>query len=469
MVEQYHIAGTADHVYVEGAVKQSAKLNADGFFKALLTLPSYRCLDLLRIATGTYVVDRISKRKKHRDNEDGIRSLHLVFEVRDCAFWKRSEINEALIDVLSFLTDDDWSLDFEQMQRAPGDFGHQDFLDLPRPFQPRHAALYSGGLDSAAGLANRILQGANDFMLVTVGHQSGLHRRVEEQLNGNRRYMGLSSLVSDSNGGAIKLMHSTLTTSLEGGKSKRMRQQEKTQRTRAFFFCAAAAIAAKAYGLEEIEMFENGVGTINLPLMTGMLGSGLATRGAHPTFLRLMSELSAQVTESPIRFKLPFESSTKAEMLRRLPTPELAMWTQESRSCVHASLRQLGKTHCGRCAACIERRQAFAAAGIEENLDVYQTNAFVEPLKNPDESDYLYLYQLEAANWVERKASVRRRMINHLRLTGIPPEQDEKAIELQLRHSHEVLRTFGAPFSNHNRPMAISTSESVAMESEVVP
>jgi hypothetical protein len=60
-------------------------------------------------------------------------------------------------------------------------------------------------------------------------------------------------------------------------------------------------------------------------------------------------------------------------------------------------------------------------------------------------------------------------MINHLRLTGMPPEQDENVVELQVRHSHEVLRTFGAPFSNHNRPMAISTSESVAMESEVVP
>lgn len=194
-------------------------------------------------------------------------------------------------------------------------------------------------------------------------------------------------------------------------------------------------------------MFENGVGAVNLPLMTGMLGSGLATRGAHSTFLRLMSELSAQVTESPIRFKLPFESSTKAEVLQRLPTPELAMWTQQSRSCVHASLRQLGKTHCGRCAACIERRQAFADAGIEERLDIYQTNALAEPPEYPDESDYLHLYRLEAAKWVEGTPSVRRRTINHLRLTEMPPEQDEKVIELQLRHSHEVLRTFGAPLS----------------------
>lgn len=286
MFEQYRISGTPDHVHIEGESQQSAKLNADGFFKALLVLPSHRCLDLLRIATGIYAVDRISKRKKQRDNQDGIRQLYLTFDVQDVAFWEQPHINQLLAEILSFLTDDDWMFDFKQAERAAGDLGYQNFLDLPRPFQPQHAALYSGGLDSAAGLANRILGGANDFMMVTIGHQSGLHRRVAQQLS------ELSHSLKVSQGRTVNILHSTLTTSLEGGKSKRMRQQERSQRSRAFLFCVAAAIAAKAYELETIEMFENGVGAINLPLMTGMLGSGLSTRGAHPTFLRLMSELS---------------------------------------------------------------------------------------------------------------------------------------------------------------------------------
>lgn len=457
LFEQYHISGTTDRVYVSGDAQQSVKLNADGFFKALLSLPSHRCLDLLRIATGIYAVDRISKRKKRRDNEHGIRQLRLVFEVRDYAFWTRSDMNESLAAVLCFLTDDDWSFDFQHAQRAPGDLGHQDFLNLPRPFQPRHAALYSGGLDSAAGLANRFLGGANDFILVTVSHQSGLHRRVERQIKGNKQTKGLNTLVSESKEVAPNVLHSTLTTSLHGGKSKRIRQQERTQRTRAFFFCAAAVIAAKAYDLEVIEMFENGVGTINLPLMTGMLGSGLSTRGAHPTFLRLMSELSGQVAEKPIRFVLPFESKTKSEMLQDLKTvPGLATWAQASRSCVHTSLRQVGKTHCGRCPGCVERRQAFAAANIEEKLDIYQTNLLVQSLIDEDEADYLHLYQLDAMKWVEGAASVRRRMSNHLRLTDVPHEQDEKIIELQLRHAREVLRTFGDPFSNHDNSTQIT-------------
>lgn len=462
MFKQFRIWGTTDHVYIDADVQQSVKLNADGFFKALLTLPSRRCLDLLRVAASIHAVDRISKRMRRRDNEDGIRQLHLTFEVRDIEFWRQSDIKQLLTEILSFLTDDDWTFDFDQARRANGDLGHQDFLDLPRPFQPRHAALFSGGLDSAAGLANRLLAGANDFMLVTVGHQSGLHRHVDKQLK------GLRSLLEGTQGMTVDLLHSTLTTSLEGGKSKRMRQQERTQRSRAFLFCSAAAIAAKAYSLETIEMFENGVGAINLPLMTGMLGSGHATRGGHPVFLNLMSELSAHVTEKSMRFVLPFETKTKAEMLQELKAcPGLTRWAQESRSCAHTSLRQAGKTHCGRCPACIERRQAFASADIDESLDIYQTDALTESLSDQDEADYLRLYRIEAMKWLEGEESARRRMANHLRLTNVPYECDERISELQSRHSREVLRTFGHAFLSQDKSIPRTTGNTVIGSGEI--
>lgn len=438
--EQYQITGTADHVYVEGTAKQSAKLNADGFFKQLLVLPSQRCLDLMRIGVGVYAVDRISKRRKQGE-EIGARQLHLAFEVRDLGFWHQPTVTNLLVEILSFLTADDWSLEFRESRQGLGTGAHQEFLALPRPFQPKYAALYSGGLDSAAGLASRLLAGADEFVLVTVGHQSGLHARVEKQLS------ELNSLLEAAKGSGAKLLHSTLTTSLEGGKAKRMRQQERTQRSRAFSFCAAAAIAAKAYDLERIEMFENGVGAINLPLMTGMLGSALSTRGAHPTFLRLMSDLSTQVTEAPIRFELPFQSKTKAEILRELKAcPGLPKWTHQSRSCVHTALRQEGKTHCGRCPACIERRQAFLCAGIQEDSNIYLCDVLNEELPDSTDADYLRLYRLDAARWLERAEIVQRRMTNHLRLTDIPTEQDDAIHELQRRHSSEIVKTFGSAF-----------------------
>jgi 7-cyano-7-deazaguanine synthase in queuosine biosynthesis len=458
MREEYWISGTAAHLHIAGAVQQSAKLDADGFFQTLLTLPRHRSLDLLRIGAGIYFVDRIAKRKKGLGDEHGVRQLHLVVEVHDVGFWRRRYVKNLLAEILWFLTNENWSFHFEKQKRAPADLGHQSFLNLSRPFAPRNIALYSGGLDSAAGLAKRFLEGSDQFLLVTVGHQSGMHRRAQTQLN------SLADLFQGYHGHTVQFLHSTLTGSLHGGKSKRMRQQERTQRSRAFLFCTAAAIAAREYGLERVEMFENGVGSINLPLMTGMLSGGLSTRGAHPTFLRLMSELCGEVMGSAIRFVLPFESRTKAEMLMGLKRfPELSVWAQASRSCVHTSLREVGKTHCGRCPGCIERRQAFSAAGIGEDLKIYQTDVRTEELHREDEAGYLSLYKLEAMHWLEGAERSRRRLANHLRLTDVPPEQDDRIRELQLRHSLEVYGTFGSPFLTEGKSTALSTPGSVSV------
>ncbi len=413
-------------------MSQRARLNADGFFQALLKVPPPRCLDLLRVAAGVHVVDRLVKRRKGKDNEEGNRRLHLTFEVRDAAFWRREEVSQLLAQILSFLTDDDWLIEFDAERGS----AHQDFLDLPR-FQPRHAALFSEGLDSAAGLSNRLLEGEDGFILVTVGHQSGLHHRVCRQVR------ALTELVYASTGKRVELLHSTLSTSLERGKAKRMRMQEQSQRTRAFLFCSAAAVAAKAYRLEKVEMFENGVGSINLPLMTGMLSAGLSTRGAHPTFLRLMSELSSLIVDGPMQFALPFELRTKAEVVASVTSLfGITDWLQQTRSCVHSAVRQTGKTHCGTCPGCIERRQAFAAAGIPEDVERYQNDIFHSVPVDVNEADYFGLYRYQAQQWLEHSESSRRRMDNHLRLTGVATESVPSIQALQTRHCREVRRVF---------------------------
>lgn len=438
MGETYRISGTRDHVYVTGDAEQTVKLDTEGFFSSLLSLPQPRVLDLMLIATGIYTVDRICQRRRGRENRHGIRRLHVEFAVRDLRFWSSQRVQKLLLEILSFLTDDDWQIGFSK--RLKGDEGYQDYLDLPT-FSARHGALYSGGLDSAAGLANRLLTGANDLVLVTVGHQIGLHSRIKRQLD------DLGEIL-DAQGHAVpNILHSTLTTSLAGGKAKRLRDQERTQRSRSFLFCVAALVAGNAYHLDTMEMFENGVGAINLPLMTGMLGGGMSTRGAHPSFLRLMSELGTMVTDRPLELVLPFSLVTKAEMLLQLKqVPNLGPWLQQSRSCVHTSIREHGKNHCGRCAACIERRQAFRAAGWLENLNDYQSDIRVNPEFAPDEEDYFYLYRLEAMKWNAGREETWRRMSLHLRLTKVPESCHESICQLQSRHAREVLRVFGPPF-----------------------
>jgi len=435
----YNVCGVSDRILISGDAQQSLRFDGAGFFKPLLTLPPRRCIDFLHIAAGLYVVDRITKRRKH-DDDQGARQLHVSLRVRDAAFWRQAEVCDLVQSILTFLSGDDWLLEFSQLEPNPADSGYQDFLSLPRPFEPKIAALYSGGLDSAAGLANRILSGGNEFLLVTVAHQSGMHRRIRKQLR------GVQGLREDREAARVVSLHSTLTLCLEGGKARRMRQQEPTQRTRAFLFCSCAAIAADAYKVSTIEMYENGVGAINLPLMSGMLGNGLATRGAHPTFLRLMSELATRVTAKPLQFLLPFADKTKTEMVRPLANVSgMSEWLQDSRSCVHTSLRHRGKTHCGCCPACIERRQAFACGGIQEDLGCYQADVFRQGPGDADYATYLYLYKREAKKWLERDARTWRRMSDHLHLTDVPTEEHVAIEQLQSRHSEEVIQAFVDP------------------------
>ncbi|WP_349283375.1 7-cyano-7-deazaguanine synthase [Polaromonas hydrogenivorans] len=387
-------------------------------------------MDLLNIAAGVYAVDRAVKRQASTGNDTGIRFLNVCFSVQDLAFWQRSDITEVVEEILSFLTDENWSVAFKQAKAVS--VPQQAPLDLSLMRRPRRIALYSGGLDSAAGLANRVLAGMDDYLLVTVGHHNKLRRLCAKQIK------ELSQLTQTP-----RQLHSTLTVNLQGGVTKRMRQQESSQRSRAFLFCAAAAVAAQTCQIEEIEIFENGVGAINLPVMTAMLIGGLATRGAHPTFLKRMGELASHVAENPVRYSLPFAALTKAEMLAPLKIHGLEAWAQQSQSCVHTSLREKA-SHCGQCPGCIERRQAFAAAGIAELIvGQYSFDLIEGKTLAPNSADYLRCYLDDAAAWLSGDTSIRHRLHWHLSGTDVPSEQHKLIAERQYRHAQEVMTTLG--------------------------
>lgn len=404
----------------------------DAPLRSLLSYPTPRSLDLLTIASGVYAADRAVKRVAGDSNETGIRTLRLDVAVHDLSFWQRAEITEAATRILCFLTDENWSLTFKQAAAESLPLERQARLDFPWIPRPRRVALFSGGLDSAAGLANRVLAGVNDSLLLTVGHHSRLHRQCAFQVQ------QLGDLTRTP-----RQLHATLVVRLRGGVAERMNAQEQSQRSRAFLFASAGAVVAQACGAGEIEVFENGVGAINLPLMTGMLRGGMATRGAHPTFLAWMSELASHVAEQPVRYTLPFAALTKAEMLLPLQARGLDEWLRVSRSCIHTSLRAR-KSHCGQCPGCIERRQAFVAAGIDGRVaDNYVVDVLADAPLSLKSADYLRRYLDDAVDWLGGAASVRRRLAWHLEATDVAPDEHAAIARLQDCHAHEVIETFG--------------------------
>jgi hypothetical protein len=159
-----------------------------------------------------------------------------------------------------------------------------------------------------------------------------------------------------------------------------MNQQELTQRGRSFLFAALGGAVAFETGVDSVEVYENGVGIINLPTMTGMLVGGRATKSAHPEFFRRMSELISTVAERPICFDLPFRSKTKAQLVKTLAGDgALIRLALSSVSCVHYPRRVKGpRKQCGVCPGCIGRRQALICAGIHESSDKYTFDIFGE-------------------------------------------------------------------------------------------
>jgi 7-cyano-7-deazaguanine synthase in queuosine biosynthesis len=429
-IKHVGIDGHRESVRLSGDVLSCLRFLLDPFFNSLPRLPNERCIDFLNIAAGIYAVDRLSKRTARGHSVLGSRSCAVSITVRDPDFWNQPAVKAQVEGVVLFLADEYWELSFEPACKQDSENRHQHPLQLPISYRPEKVALYSGGLDSAAGLANRLIAGSSNYVLVTVGHQAWLRKKAQQQLKALQQLLGLPPL-----------LHSTILTALRGHKAIALKHQERTQRTRSLLFTACAVAVASAFEIQQIEVFENGPGSINFPLMTGALFGGLSTRGSHPTFLRLMSELASAVVGYPIALSLPFAHMTKAQMLMPLRDQGLERWVQSSRSCIHTSWRIIGKTHCGTCPACIERRQAFTSAGIIE-ADYYSTDVLRGFPKRGADADYLRLYRDEAQAWLDDDPRPRQRLHTHLRLTEVPTQEDERIALLHTSHCREVTSVF---------------------------
>lgn len=420
------ITAAGGQLAITGDSSQRVTVGANGFFRTLPQLPAPRVLDLLMIAVGAYASDRMILRHGRRSSGSGIRTLHLSVAVSDPAFWSQADITERVLDALHFLTDDNWSLSFEQSPEG----WYQSVLPFAQT-TPDRVALFSEGLDSAAGVASQALKRPAHTLLVTVGHYVALRKRAERQLS------ALSALIPGAS-----FQHAGLLVSLRGGVARQLRLQERTQRSRAFLFCSAAIAAACACQLDTIDVFENGAGAINFPLMTGMLVGGLATRGAHPSLLAKMSKIGSLVSDRPMSFGLPYGNSTKGELVSELRNAGLDQWLQQTRSCIHTSIRIPGITHCGVCPGCIERRVAFYIAGIAEDARHYDTDVFSE-LLDEDAQDYMRLLVQDSSDLLSSDDRVLRRLDAHLRNTKIDAQEHARILFLLRRNAKEVTEVFG--------------------------
>ncbi len=315
---------------------------------------SKRSADWAELAVAIYIADRFSPRRDlrfHKGINHRRRKIRVRIAVLDLPFWKSASTQKLLRDGLWILTEDDWRFEFIQRE-TPLTPCAQDFLFAEEIAGPIRVALFSGGLDSFAGAAFQ-LQLPN---LTHVFVSGVTHGRMEV---GQRQQM--SHL---QNGGDNDIRHIPVWYGL---KEKKIRDNtlERSQRSRAFMHITLGAVAALHVGVDELYMYENGFGALNLPFDATQIGIE-TSKGANPVFHRAMEKIIEAVSGRPFKIVNPFLFFTKAQALRQAHVGKFGVNLSETFSCDRFPDWREGRSQCGTCASCILRRLSMEAADLED-------------------------------------------------------------------------------------------------------
>lgn len=308
-----------------------------------------RLSDWWNIALACYVADRVSLRDPRRNHrENWVRTFNITIGVRDRRFWNRSDVKTLLKETLQFLTDDRWNLTFVESSSNSGDCSSQ--VSLPFQFEPpQFAALFSGGLDSFAGAAASLIDAPKRpvlFVSCVTNDRQGAGQAL--QIQALRRHFL-----------EIEIRHLQIQIGIDWSNSDQL-EQENSQRTRGFLFLTAGAIAAIGLGTGVSQLYENGVGAINLPYDGSQIGA-MNSRSSHPFLLSRVQRLASMVTRSGFRVTNPYLFLTKREMIDRIPE-DLRSAISLTFSCDGFPVRESGKPQCGVCTSCLLRRVSLEAA-----------------------------------------------------------------------------------------------------------
>jgi 7-cyano-7-deazaguanine synthase in queuosine biosynthesis len=307
--------------------------------------------DLIEMAATVYAVDQMVARPGIKQLDSGVswaREIRLDIPVRLPGAWNARAGDIA--GLLAWLTDDSWELVFTQRADSFGPLDtRQGFLfdTIPRGVAP---VLFSGGLDSAAGLAAWLAKA--DAVAVSVDTNNWMQhvqQAVLRELNA----------VSE---------HKCVPLRYRVSRRAQKHSAESTQRSRGLLFLAVGIATAWTLGHDRLQVFENGIGAINLPYTLSQFGSQ-AARAMHPKTLRIAQELASAISDRPFRIDAPGITLTKAQLIQAAPVAADGALAGSVSCDTGFSARVPEHAPCGTCTSCLLRRQAFHAAG-KSRLDM---------------------------------------------------------------------------------------------------
>ena len=282
---------------------------------------------------------------KRRSATDWGRDIALRVPVHDPDLWRSANVSGALHDALSFLTGDQWRIDFARRKK---DFAppRQQPFDFPSSCV---VMPFSDGLDShlAAGLLQRKYGDA--LVRVRLGSKSS--PGGQPPTSSPRAFAGMPWRVSYGKSGSV----------------------ETSARSRGFRFALLSGTAAFLCNSRRVVLPESGQGALGPSLVP--VGQAYTDVRNHPLFTAKMERLVWALFAHEVHYEYPHLWCTKGQTLSAFleSCPDDADW-MGTRSCwqgarqvsVSGNLRQ-----CGICAACLLRRMSVHAAGRCEAPETY--------------------------------------------------------------------------------------------------
>ena len=396
---------------------------------------SPRLIDFLEIASYVFSADCATLRgKKWTDDqstEPWSRDFAFVIPVREPAFWGATKVQNLLVEVLGFLSNDKYSFTFLPLERDRADQQpYFQFGDLEEwPFnRPERVIMFSGGLDSLAGAVEAAASG-DRVMLVS-------HRPVTTLDSRQKRLFAELQRQFPN-----QLAHIPVWIN----KAERL-GREPTQRTRSFLYSALGTLVAQSVQAGGVRFYENGVVSLNLPIAEEVLRVR-ASRTTHPVTLHLLSSLSAAVTERDFIVDNPYLLKTKTEVVQSIATHQAAHLIGHTCSCSHSMFKTKNQRHCGRCSQCTDRRFATTAAGLlaYDSEKDYVSDVFIGPRKSPLEraiaTDYTrHGIELHLRSETELAGIFNAELSRAVRYEAKRSEAAQEIIAMHKRHGDVVVR-----------------------------
>jgi 7-cyano-7-deazaguanine synthase in queuosine biosynthesis len=313
--------------------------------------------DLIDIARAIYSADRLIRRQgeQPRGAWSWQRRLDMQIPVSDPDRWNDSELRGRLADLLGFLTEDRWDFSFYPSNKAGRKPGVQSVLFPP---VASVVALFSGGLDSLAGLAIRLATQQDPFAVVACSTNPRIQSRQSELLESIRKQS------------SVDFQYAPVRHHLKQ-RGQDYNSNERSQRARGFFFYALGVAYAVMCGASELLVFENGVGAINLRLSDAQLGSQ-STRATHPITVKKLELFLRRLLDRDLHIDLPCLFLTKGEMCERLKVSPFSHLATRTISCDSFPQRTVGPEQCGVCSSCLLRRLSLWSGGLHSDDETYR-------------------------------------------------------------------------------------------------